>query len=719
MRITFAYNQRREEGEEQAELLTQENVESLLELLRTLPYEITPVEVSGPTDKMVADLLASRPDLIFNVAEGTQGVTREALYPAVYRHLGLPFTGGGPALLLVDLDKRLANKILSVQGIKVPQGTLLTPRNPELPEDFRYPLMIKPNYEGSGRGIHQDSVVESPKKARELIDSLLEEFPEGLSAEEFIPGRELTVPMLESFPGHLLEIVEHTFSGKSKHKIFDYEHKTRGEDEGTVQVVCPPELSSQERHDVLALADQVFQTMPCPDLGRVDIRLREDGTPYFIEINPLPRLLADGSMIIAAKAKGIAHADVFDMVIRSAARRYGIPLVKQVQFPSVPGESRASARELGLTVGRMPPGPWNAITDVGEVHVGHFTDIEDDVPLPGQEGEKTRVRTGITAVVPRAGDLFNNHLAAGGFVLNGIGEMSGLTQAMEWGWLETPILLTNTMSVGQVHTGIIRHMVSAHPELGNQVAVTIPLVGETDDSFLNDVRVFRNTPEQAILAIRGAKSGPVPQGSIGGGTGMVSFDFSGGIGTSSRVLPRNFKSYTVGVLVQANFGKMRNLTVDGAVVGRELDPLYPYAERRGKTYGSVVVVVATDAPLLPAQLNRLSKRAALGLGRVGSFAATTSGEIVFAFSTGNRVPRIAKEQSPTLNLTFVNDEHMNLLYEAVIEATEEAVLNAMFCSGGMTGHHNRFAPPLPAEMVQEFLINRQASAKGIRGESEH
>lgn len=430
--------------------------------------------------------------------------------------------------------------------------------------------------------------------------------------------------MLESFPGHLLEIVEHTFSGESKYKIFDYESKTRGEDEGTVEVVCPPELSPQERHDVLALAERIFRIMPCPDLGRVDIRLHEDGTPYFIEINPLPRLLADGSMIIAAKAKGIDHAEVFDMVIRSAARRYGISLAKK-KISTVFGKSRASARELGLTVGRMATGPWNAITDVSEVHVGHFTHVEDDVPLPGQEGEKTRIRTGITAIVPRAGDLFHNHLAAGGFILNGIGEMSGLTQAMEWGWLETPILLTNTMSVGQVHTGIIRHMVSAHPELGNQVAVTIPLVGETDDSFLNDVRVFSNTPEQAMRAIREAKSGPVAQGSIGGGTGMVSFDFSGGIGTSSRMLPRDFGSYTVGVLVQANFGKMRNLTIDGAVVGRELDPLYPYAERRGKNYGSVVVVVATDAPLIPAQLNRLSKPATLGLGRVGSFAATTSG----------------------------------------------------------------------------------------------
>jgi L-aminopeptidase/D-esterase-like protein len=401
-------------------------------------------------------------------------------------------------------------------------------------------------------------------------------------------------------------------------------------------------------------------------------------------------------------------------VIRSAARRFGIPCTTRRSVAARVEEGRPTCRELGISIGRFTPGTWNAITDVAEIHVGHVTHIRDDMPIDEPEREKTSVRTGITAIVPRTGHLFHNHLVAGGFVLNGIGEMSWLTQAMEWGWLETPVLLTNTMSVGLVHTGIIRHMIMEHPELGRQIDVIIPLVGETNDAFLNDVRVLVNTPEEAMKAIQAARSGPVEQGSVGGGTGMISFDFAGGIGTSSRVLPKEYGAYIVGVLVQSNFGKMHNLTIDGAVVGRELDALYPHEGRRGKSYGSVIVVIATDAPLLSAQLSRLAKRSALGLGRVGSYAATTSGEIIFAFSTGNRTARETKEQARTLNLSFLSDDHVNLLYEAVIEATEEAILNAIFCSGGMTGRKGRFAPPLPAGTIQELLFYRNSHRQGQR-----
>jgi len=712
MRITLAYNLRRGDDEAQAERLSEEDVDRLLVALRQLGHRVEPVEVSGPADRMIDRLVKSRPDLVFNVAEGTEGAVREAVYPAIYKTLGLPFTGGDTSLLLIDLNKRLAEKALSVQGIAVPGGALITPRDREIPENLSYPLIIKPNFEGSGMGIHQDSVVDSPERARETIGRLLEGYPEGLDVEEFISGRELTVPMLEEWPGHLLEIVEHAFSGEGEHNIYDYERKTFGDSDGTVQAICPPELSPAERRDVLTLAERVFRVMPCPDLGRVDIRLHEDGTPYFIEVNPLPRLQPDASMMIAAQARGLAYEEVIDLVIRSAARRYGIPLTSRRSIEVRIGESRPTCRELDISIGRFLPGPWNAITDVAEIHVGHVTHVRDDVPIGEGERETTSIRTGITAIVPRTGSLFHNHLVAGGFVLNGIGEMSGLTQAMEWGWLETPVLLTNTMSVGLVHTGIIRHMIAAYPELGRQVDVTIPLVGETNDAFLNDVRVMVNTPDVAMKAIEAAKSGPVEQGSVGGGTGMISFDFAGGIGTSSRVLPGEFGGYTVGVLVQSNFGKMHNLTIDGAVVGRRLDPLYPVETRRGKSYGSVIAVVATDAPLLSAQLSRLAKRAALGLGRVGSYAATTSGEIVFAFSTGNRASREAKEQSPTLNLSFASDEHLNLLYEAVVEATEEAVLNAMFCSGGMTGRGGRFSPPLPADTVREILNCRNLHGRG-------
>lgn len=707
MKITLAFNLRRQENENEAELLSEEDVQRLLEALRALPHEVTPVEVSGPTDRVVDRLIASRPDLIFNVAEGTEGAMREAFYPALYRHLGLPFTGGGASLLLIDLNKRLTEKVLAVRGIPVPKGALLTPRDPELPADLGYPLMIKPNFEGSGKGIHQDSVAGTPDQARKLIARLLKEYPEGLDVEEFISGREMTVPMLEAWPGGLLEIVEHTFSNEERYNIYDYERKTRGGQEGTAKVICPPELTAKERQAVLSLADRVFRVMPCPDLGRADFRLCEDGTPYFIELNPLPRLQPDGSLVIAAQAKGLSFSGVLELVIRSAARRYGIPLVTARSLEVKIGASRPTARELGLSVGRLTPGPWNAITDVEEVHVGHVTHIDDDVPVPGEKGKTTEVRTGITAIVPRSGDLFNNHLVAGGFVLNGIGEMSGLTQAIEWGWLETPILLTNTMSLGLVHSGIIRHMIEKHPELGRKVDVIIPLVGETNDAFLNDVRVLTNSAEEAMAAIAAARSGPIEQGSVGGGTGMISFDFAGGIGSASRVLPREYGGYTLGVLVQSNFGKMRNLTVDGAVVGRELDPLYPNELRRGISYGSAIVVLATDAPLLSSQLNQLAKRAALGLGRVGSFAASTSGEIIFAFSTGNRTSREAKEQSPVLSLSYTAGDPLNLLYEAAVEATEEAVLNAVFCSGGMTGRKHRFAPPLPSDTVQEILFRHR------------
>ncbi len=708
MRITLAYNLKQEDDEAQAELLSEEDVERLLGALRQLGHQAIPVEVSGPSDRMIDRLLDSRPELIFNVAEGTEGPMREAIYPAIYRHLGVPFTGGGTDLLLLDLNKRLAEKVLAVQGIQVPKGGLITPSKRALFEHLTYPLIIKPNFEGSGKGIHQDSVVDSPEKAREAIDRLLEDYPEGLDVEEFIPGRELTVPMLEAWPGRLLEIVENTFPGDAEYNIYDYERKEQGEGEGAVRAICPPDLTPRERRDVLALAGRVFRIMPCPDLGRVDIRLHEDGTPYFIELNPLPGLRPDASMMIAAKAKGLAYEEVIELVIRSAARRYDIPLAATRSVAVRIGEGRPTCRERGVSVGRLLPGPWNAITDVAEIHVGHVTHVRDNVPIDETARERTSLRTGITAIVPRTGSLFHNHLVAGGFVLNGIGEMSGLTQAMEWGWLETPILLTNTMSVGLVHTGIVHHMIAEHPELGRQVDVIIPLIGETNDAFLNDVRVLVNTPEEAMKAIRAAKSGPVEQGSVGGGTGMISFDFAGGIGTASRVLPKEYGAYTVGVLVQSNFGKMRNLTIDGAVVGRQLDTLFPHQGRRGKTYGSVIVVIATDAPLLSAQLSRLAKRSALGLGRVGSYAATTSGEIVFAFSTGNRTSRETKEQADTLSLSFVSDDHVNLLFEAVIEATEEAVLNAIFCSGGMTGRKGRFTPPLPADTVKELLFCRHS-----------
>jgi L-aminopeptidase/D-esterase-like protein len=249
-------------------------------------------------------------------------------------------------------------------------------------------------------------------------------------------------------------------------------------------------------------------------------------------------------------------------------------------------------------------------------------------------------------------------------------------------------------------------MVERHPKIGDQHDVVLPVVGETDDSFLNDVRAGINTTADARKAIENAIGGRIAQGSVGAGTGMVSFDFAGGIGTSSRVLADEAGGFTLGVLVLSNFGRMVNLTVDGAVVGRQLDPMFPTEVRRTQSYGSIIVVVATDAPLLSSQLSRLSRRAALGLGRVGSHAASTSGEIVVAFSTANRTPRGSVEPRRLLELKFVADPFINPLYEAVIEATEEAVLNAMFVSSGMTGRDGHEAPALPVEHVLEMLGRR-------------
>ncbi|MDX1584423.1 MAG: P1 family peptidase, partial [Thermoanaerobaculia bacterium] len=579
---------------------------------------------------------------------------------------------------------------------------LLTPENRELPEHLECPLFVKPNYEGSSKGISVKSVCESPEEVMAQVEELLEEYPEGVNVEEFIRGKELSVPMLEGLPGGILEVVEHKVEGLEVN-IFDYRTK-QGEGEGEIHVECPAELTPEQRRAVMGLAQKVFEQAPCPDLGRVDIRLREeDGVPFFIERNPLPSLHPEASMMIAARARDLEFAEVLDLIVRSAAQRYGLRTEPTAVLVESGDEERKTARELGISVGRFRSGEWNAITDVKDVRVGHVTHIREEETAEG--GDLAVVRTGVTAIVPGERELLHKQLVAGGFILNGVGEVSGLTQAMEWGWLETPILLTNTMSVGVVHAGLISHLVEEHPELGREIEVLIPLIGETDDSFLNDVRAPALNAEDAIEALKNAKDGPVEQGSVGGGTGMVSFDFAGGIGSSSRVLPSRHGGYTVGVLVQSNFGKMRNLTVDGSVIGRELDPMFPTEGRRGKSYGSVLVVVATDAPLLSTQLEALSRRAALGLGRVGSWAATTSGEIVLSFSTGNRVSRKEKAECLRLGLSFVTDRHMNPLYEAVVEATEEAVLNAMFCSGGMDGREGRYSPPIPSEKIVE-LMNR-------------
>jgi D-alanine--D-alanine ligase len=710
MRITLAYNARTEASEAQAELLYPEDVDRIVDALTQLRHKVTAVEVSGKPNQIVDRLLDSEPDLIFNAAEGTIGSAREAFYPGIYEQLGLPFTGGNASLLHLNLDKHLAKTVVASRGVRVPRGTLVTAAERRLPEDLEYPLFIKPNSEGSSKGITQDSVVETPEACERLIDQLLPGYPAGLVVEEFIAGRELSVPFLEAFPGKVLEVVEHTFDLDrigAKYNVYDYDMKQGGARAAAVHVVCPAPLEAKTRKRVHELARRVFEVMSCPDLGRVDVRLREDGTPFFIELNPLPSLHPQASLMTAAGARGLDFKEALRLVIRSAARRYGIPLRRpRVVAPgAAPDEARAQRplpRELGLRVGRFQTGVMNAITDVKGVRVGHVTRIADNVSIPGVTTSAV-VRTGVTAVLPAPRDIFTNRFVAGGFVLNGVGEMAGLTQVMEWGWLETPVLLTNSLSVGAVHSGVVSHMLERHPDIGQHHDVVLPVVGETDDSFLNDVRAGVNTATDARRAIESAEAGRVEQGSVGAGTGMITFGFAGGVGTSSRVLSPAEGGFTVGVLALSNFGTMRNLTVEGAVVGRELDKLYPQEGRRTQSYGSVVVVIATDAPLLSSQLNRLSSRAALGLGRVGSHAASSSGEIIVAFSTANRTLRTAVEPRKFLALRFVADAFINPLYEAVIETTEEAVLNAIFASPGMTGRSGRAAPGVPADQVLRLL----------------
>jgi D-alanine--D-alanine ligase len=713
MRITVAFNLRTDASEESAELLTQEDVDRICGALRELRHQVSPVEVSGQPGEVVGRLLDSAPELIFNCAEGTIGSSREAFYPGLYEQLRIPFTGGNPSLLHMNLDKHLAKTVVASRGVRVPKGGLVTPQNRDLPTDLRYPVIIKPNAEGSSKGVTQDSVVENREQCEARVEQLLGRYPAGLVVEEFIAGRELSVPILEAFPGKILEIVEHTFDLEKiggRYNVYDYDMKQGGERSKAVGVVCPALLDPAEHGAVVEMARRVIEIMHCPDLGRVDIRLEEDGTPFFIELNPLPSLHPAASLMIAGRERGLEYRDVLRLVVRSATHRYKLA----ARSPrKVTGEeaARPTARDLGIRVGRFQPGVNNAITDVKGVRVGHLTRTDEAAPVPGSS-ETARVRTGVTAVVPGEGDVFRRRVVAGGFVLNGVGEMAGLTQALEWGYIETPILLTNSLSVGRVLQGVISHMVKKHPEIGTLEDPVLPVVGEADDSFLNDTRVGLCSAQDAQRALEAAKGGPVAQGSVGAGTGMMSFDFAGGIGTSSRSIEVEGHAFIVGVLVMSNCGNMRNLTIDGRVVGRELDVQLPAAGRRITDYGSVITVVATDVPLLSSQLSRVAKRAALGLGRVGSHAASTSGEIVVAFSTANRVPRSSSQPSKFRTLKFVADTHINTLYEAVIEATEEAVLNAIFCSAGVSGREGREAPPIPQEATLELLRNNGENNAG-------
>ncbi|MSP17088.1 MAG: S58 family peptidase [Myxococcales bacterium] len=365
---------------------------------------------------------------------------------------------------------------------------------------------------------------------------------------------------------------------------------------------------------------------------------------------------------------------------------------------TVSAAGRRRLRDLGHGIGRFPTGPLNAITDVAGVKIGHTTLIAGEGPLTPGKGP---VRTGVTAIIP-ADNVFFERVVGGTFVLNGAGEVSGLTQVQEWGLLETPILLTNTMSVGKVSDAAVKWMTRHFPGIGDKYDVVIPVVGECDDSYLNDAVGRHIRSEHVYSAIEKATGGVVAEGSVGAGTGMVCCDFKAGIGTSSRrVTAEDGQEDTIGVLVLANFGVWQNLRIDGVPIGELLEPAFRHLPKRLYNYGSIICIVATDAPLLPNQITRLCKRAALGIGRCGSYAAHGSGEIVVGFSTANKIPRETATQHYQLDVML--DEGLAAHYEAVVEATEEAIVNSLCMAGDMVGHSGNVAPALPLDRVAELL----------------
>jgi D-aminopeptidase len=390
-------------------------------------------------------------------------------------------------------------------------------------------------------------------------------------------------------------------------------------------------------------------------------------------------------------------------------------------------QKRPRARDIGLSVGVLPPGPLDAITDVAGVRVGHATLIKG-----------SDVRTGVTAVVPHAGNLFREKVPGAVFVGNGFGKLAGSTQVNELGEIETPILLTNTLNVPRVADALVEWMLAAP---GNEDVRSVnPLVAETNDGQLNDIRGRHVGREEVFAALKSAKGGEVEEGSVGAGTGTVAFGFKGGIGTASRVVPAHYGGYTLGVLVQTNFGGV--LTMNGAPVGRELgryylkedlepatksarDPAHsestPSSGRGSnsdgpdlnsdRADGSVIVVIATDAPLDARNLRRLAARAMLGLGRTGSPSTNGSGDYVIAFSTAAGA-RVRSGETAPRRVELLPNEAMSPLFLACVEATEEAVYNSLLRATTVTGRNGTRVEALPIDKTVEILKKYNALSKG-------
>ncbi|MBV9986493.1 MAG: P1 family peptidase [Chitinophagaceae bacterium] len=369
-----------------------------------------------------------------------------------------------------------------------------------------------------------------------------------------------------------------------------------------------------------------------------------------------------------------------------------LPVLTQAQKPR--------ARDLGIPF-EGTPGRYNAITDVAGVEVGYSTIIEG-------EGKnilgKGPVRTGVTAILPRGKN--NNPVFANWYTLNGNGEMTGTTWMTESGFLETPVMITNTNSVGVVRDAVLKWFVNNHWYKNENFWYTYPVVAETYDGFLNDIYGFHVKESNAFEALNTAASGTIREGNVGGGTGMMCLGFKGGTGSASRIVKIRDSTYTVGVLVQSNFGAKRNLTIAGVPVGKELkDTLNtifkaPPASYRQEGDGSIIVVVATDAPLLPHQLKRIAARVPIGIGKVGGRGENGSGDIFIAFSTAN--PNAFQRDAFT-RITELPNDQINPLFEATVQAVEEAIINAMVAAETLEGINGNKAYALPHQAVREIL----------------
>jgi D-aminopeptidase len=359
--------------------------------------------------------------------------------------------------------------------------------------------------------------------------------------------------------------------------------------------------------------------------------------------------------------------------------------------PPASEQARVRARALGLPMGDLSPGSLNAITDVPGVRVGHTTLIQGSGSLVPGQGP---VRTGVTVIIPRE-DVWHKKVPAGGFVLNGTGEMTGLAWVEESGFLEYPVALTNTLNLPRVANGVMSWMIGRYPGIGISDDTLTPVIAECDDSRLNDIQGRHVSEADVMKALDQASSGPVAEGSVGAGTGMMAYGFKGGIGTASRIVSSGGR-FTLGVLVNANHGHRSELIMSGVPVGKLYGP-----SATQEPEGSIIIVIATDAPLDARQLKRLAKRAAMGLARTGSTIRHGSGDFILAFSTATVIPHYPEKA--TYPITAFADTHLNLLFTATVEATNEAILNALTMATTVIGRDDHKAEAIDLGRVSEIV----------------